>query len=95
MQLTVANLTASWLAIPKHPWLASYTQLLPHTYSVVVRATSISTVLHQGPEEDRKEDIVDAHMKMAENPSYVHNTVTLTPHYQSVSLHDKLDCTIY
>ena len=52
-------------------------------------------VIHQGSEEDRKEDIVDAQMQMIENPSYVYNTVTLAPRYQSACLHDKLDCAIY
>ena len=50
-------------------------------------------VIHQGPEENRKGDI--AHMQMIKNPSYVYNTATLTPHNQSVCLHDKLDCAIY
>ena len=52
-------------------------------------------VLHQGPEDKRKEDI--AHMQMMENPSYVYNSVTLTPRYQSAYLHShyRQDCAIY
>ena len=53
-------------------------------------------VIRHGPEAERNEHtIMNVHMQMVENPSYIHNTISLTTQYQNVSLRDKLDCAIY
>ena len=53
-------------------------------------------VIHHGPEVERNEhNIMDAHTQMVENPSYIYNNISLTTHYQNVTLRDKLDCAIY
>ena len=59
---------------------------------VQMQANPCYAVIHQGLGEDRNEYItMHGHVQMEENPSYIHNTIALTAHYQNISLHDKLD----
>ena len=66
------------------------------THHVQMQTNPCYEVIHHGPEVERNEDnIMDIHMQMVENPTYIYNTISLTMHYQNVTLRDKLDCAIY